>query len=940
MLTDAVVNGDIAHLPEFDVGAASVTQYPSDPSHCLDDLRTISNIVKEHASPGRIVGEKGSVYLLEAAGLEGIAQIVSNTGVALATYGLLKITPDILGAANDCASALLGGRIDRFTSVCFGGECILVPHVVPAPSAPSIRSDLFQITVLPPRPSTVDLVRSDELGFSVVATTPSSGAEALTIPDGTYTACVDSPGTEQFVEPGFVVAASGMPLVATLMPIGSDAGAPAEAGVPDSGVSVGGLDAGSDGDNTTQDASVNNGDETLSTNDAPGDDATTIDSSIDEGGTGGWSADAMNGDGGPPAPPSTRATGTGDPHLRTFDGLCYDCQPQGEETLVVADSGDLEVQMRTEPYNHSNVAVIVAVAARVGTERVAFYVDGTMTRNGMATTFGAGMTSLAGGASLWRMQNEFVLVWPDDSQLRIAPGSAFFGVNVYLADGRRGHVTGLLGNANGQVADDLMTRDGATTLTSPVPFATFYGTYVESWRITQATSLFDYGDAQSTESFTDRSFPHVLQNARSLTAAQVQGATLTCQAAGVTSDWLDACVLDLTVSGGDMRLVDALASAPKVMATSDVLAPCSAGCATGQSCCDGTCTLTTVDNANCGSCGHVCTVSAATCRAGACGCNPPKSTNCSQDAGVPSGCVDLTSDSNNCGKCGALCAGQTPVCSNGSCVSACNTASGQTQCGTQCVTLGNDSNNCGTCGKACAASELCSGGVCTPLSTVSAVGCADGTREAFVNQTNFPAIAACAGGWDGNGRMANYTGVYPAPLRTTNPNCAQNGNSGPNPDGTGCSATDLCSTGWHICAGGEVLASVQSAPNFGTQKDGCVATVWPANSFFAAAIGSTGCSICAEPDGALTGPTCTNSSCIQGCKANPGLTNDLFGCGSEGSPVNSCGDVDKTGGNLCTSLDKGWSCSTDGYRESVNAVHNPSAAGANPGGGVLCCMNL
>ncbi len=321
-------------------------------------------------------------------------------------------------------------------------------------------------------------------------------------------------------------------------------------------------------------------------------------------------------------------------------------------------------------------------------------------------------------------------------------------------------------------------------------------------------------------------------------------------------------------------------------------------------------------------------------------CSPPKSAHCGQDAGGPGACVDLTSDSNNCGQCGAVCSGSTPVCSNGSCVAMCNTASDQTQCGTECVTLGNDGNNCGACGNACATSTVCSGGVCTPLSSIGGVGCADGTREAFESQTTFPAIAACAGGWDGNGGTAGYTGVFPAPLRTTNPNCTQNGNSGPNPDGIGCSSIDLCAPGWHVCAGGEVIARVKGVIDSGSQTDGCTATTWPVNSFFAASIGSTGYYECAEPYGTVTGPTCTNASGAVGCQANPGLTNDIFGCGSEGVSVSTCGDVDRSGGNLCGSLDKGWYCGTDGYRESVNAVHNPNPEGGASPGGVLCCMSM
>jgi chitobiase/beta-hexosaminidase-like protein/stigma-specific protein Stig1 len=431
-----------------------------------------------------------------------------------------------------------------------------------------------------------------------------------------------------------------------------------------------------------------------------------------------------------------------------------------------------------------------------------------------------------------------------------------------------------------------------------------------------------------TESSAVYSGPILVNQTETIQAiAYAQGA---CTDSAVASAAFVVSLCDANLTACGTSCVD-------TMSDNDNCGACGATCTTGQVCCGGACTVTALDSANCGSCGYACPMSGATCSAGICGCDPPKATSCGTDGG--GACVDLASDSNNCGACGTACSGTTPVCSGGSCVASCDTASDQTQCGAQCVTLGNDSNNCGACGNTCASSELCAGGLCTPLDIIGATGCADGTREVFVSQTTFPAIAACAGGWDGNGGTANYTGVFPAPLRTTNPNCTSNGNSGPNPNGTGCSAIDLCAAGWHICAGGEVLPRVQSAPNITpSATDGCAADTWPASSFFAAAIGSTGCFECAEPYDTLTGPGCTNSTCAQGCEANPAITNDIFGCGTEGVTIGSCGDVDKSGNNLCENLDNGWSCGTDGYRESVNAVHNPE--GGTSGGGVLCCKDL
>jgi hypothetical protein len=730
----------------------------------------------------------------------------------------------------------------------------------------------------------------------------------------------------------------------------------------------------------------------------------------------------------PPPPPAvfTECVSLSDPHLRTFDGLRYDCQPEGEVTLAKSTTDNFEVQTRTKPWGtRTDVSINSAVAAQVGTDRVAFYKDGTATHNGVSASFAGGMTTLAGGGTVYPTANGYTVVWPDTSQMQLDFGGDFIGVRLFLPPSRASQMAGLCGNDDANPNNDITTRDGSTTLASPASFAQFYGTYVKGWRITDATSLLDYGPGQNTETFTDLNFPYSLASTASLTTAQTAAATAICDAQGVLTDWLQACILDVSLTGdslfatelalappapsaftvlpqcgqptfapngGDVALgspvtitppagfptplpsadafiyytlddsvpnhaspayggpveltsscdvvIQAIASYPGVCTDSPVasatfLVQCAGA---GESCCNGTCTSSLIDGANCGACGIVCSVSGATCENGTCGCDPPNSATCSQDAGS-SACVDLTSDTSNCGGCGVVCGGATPVCSGGSCVNACDTASNQTQCGTQCVVLGSDPNNCGSCGRACAASAVCSGGVCTPLSNIGPNGCADGSRDVFVDQTTFPAIAACAGGWDGNGGTTGYMGVFPAPLRTTNPNCTQNGNNGPNPNGTGCSAIDLCAPGWHICAGGEVIARVQSAFDASAQTDGCLADAWPANSFFAASIGSTGDYECAEPYDTLTGPNCNNSSGAANCEANPTITNDIFGCGTVGLSVGTCGDVDRSGGNLCGSLGgTGWSCPNDDVRESVYALHNPSlVAGTVGGGGVLCC---
>jgi hypothetical protein len=244
-------------------------------------------------------------------------------------------------------------------------------------------------------------------------------------------------------------------------------------------------------------------------------------------------------------------------------------------------------------------------------------------------------------------------------------------------------------------------------------------------------------------------------------------------------------------------------------------------------------------------------------------------------------------------------------------------------CSGSCVTLGNDPDNCGACGNTCDASEVCAGAECTPVVSVSPIGCSDGTREAFADQATFPNIAACAGGW-------TIPGVFPSPAHSNAAGCEAPGNSSTvNPNGVGCSAIDLCSPGWHLCRGGEVGVRASG---------GCAAATseYTAKAFYVGAISSTGCDACALITNTVT-TGCNSYSCVAGCQENPALNNDVFGCGSTGTivPASVC-DVTRASGNTCSALPAGWSCGTSGQAESTATVHNPAATGA-PEGGVLCC---
>lgn len=258
-----------------------------------------------------------------------------------------------------------------------------------------------------------------------------------------------------------------------------------------------------------------------------------------------------NDDGVPPVLPAG-ATGSnfGDPHIVTLDGLAYDFQAVGEFTLIEAASGDpLEVQVRFQPVDGSQVASqTTAVATALGAARVVIDIDGSS----LVSVGGAGfdLSSAVGGAmvgdgEIYYDGEAVTLVYANGEQLRVDVFDGFLSTSVSLASGR--DVRGLLGNADGDTANDLALRDG-TVLAQPVDFADLYGPFADNWRISDVTSLFDYAPGEGTADFTDSSFPVAGVTLEDFPAEVVAAAA--SAAAGIDDPALrDAAILDYLVSG-------------------------------------------------------------------------------------------------------------------------------------------------------------------------------------------------------------------------------------------------------------------------------------------------------------------------------------------------------------------------------------------------------
>jgi hypothetical protein len=253
----------------------------------------------------------------------------------------------------------------------------------------------------------------------------------------------------------------------------------------------------------------------------------------------------------------------GDPHLATPDGLAYDLQSVGEFHLLEAPELGIDVQARFTA-SGPNLSLFNTVATEINDTRVELG-NGTLKIDGQPVTLANNASfDLGDGAAVMRNGRFYSVLWPGHGDRLTMMWS---GSNVGFHLPQALTTRGLLGNSNGNPHDDLALRDG-TPLPSDAAASVLHGRFADSWRITEAESMFAYPAGQSTASYTNRSFPANVITIDDFTEAEIAAASQTCQDAGVVpGPQFEDCVFDV-VATGDATYAQAAAEVTDVLTDS------------------------------------------------------------------------------------------------------------------------------------------------------------------------------------------------------------------------------------------------------------------------------------------------------------------------------------------------------------------------------------
>ena len=250
----------------------------------------------------------------------------------------------------------------------------------------------------------------------------------------------------------------------------------------------------------------------------------------------------------------------GDPHLATVNHYMYDFQAAGEFVLLRSPDGSLEIQARQEPLALTPFATNTAIAARDAGHRIGVYLvndalqarlDGVVLDPTATTQFDGGRIAPYSGAS---SNAGFEVDFADGTKLwTLAVASYGMSAVIQPSAALAAGGTGLLGpiTPGGMGVPALPDGSQLPAATSePERNGILYGSYADAWRVTDASSLFDYDAGKSTATYTDRAFPALnkVVTYADLSPAELATGAAACGAVS-DQDLNQDCVFDVAETG-------------------------------------------------------------------------------------------------------------------------------------------------------------------------------------------------------------------------------------------------------------------------------------------------------------------------------------------------------------------------------------------------------
>ncbi len=249
-------------------------------------------------------------------------------------------------------------------------------------------------------------------------------------------------------------------------------------------------------------------------------------------------------------PPGGGGKASGDPHLTTLDGKRYDLQTVGEYVLARSKSADIELQARFAPRGKS-VSVVAMAAIKTAGHVIVFERDKEVVVDEQSPEVKGNTIYIDDNVDIVVHSRNRFLVYVGDNIVWVRVNKGSLSVTIEPAPSTRGSWDGLFGDFDGKPDNDIKTRAGKV-FESKITKEILYGEFSDSWRLKQEESFLPYGKGESTETFTDKSFPKAYLSLAGIEREVFMKAREICVAKGVRhGDPLRNCIYDVAVTQSD-----------------------------------------------------------------------------------------------------------------------------------------------------------------------------------------------------------------------------------------------------------------------------------------------------------------------------------------------------------------------------------------------------